>query len=122
MIERQLELATPSPVAAALRLGREPETDLPQQLAPGESETITAADPHERFDCRSFERRWSPANEIANAIERSVPLPLFHCRGRRLFAPVTDEPQSHTQSRRFSFPVSCFPFYRTPDVAAIDVR
>src|SRR5437763_12890198 len=119
MIERQLELATPSPVAAALSLGRDPETDLPQQLAPGESETITAADPHERFDCRSFERRWSPTNEIADAIERSVPLPLFHGRGRRLFAPVTDEPQSDSHCSLLSAP--CSFFNRAPDIAAIDV-
>ena len=91
MIQRQLELATPSSIAAALSLGREPETDLPQQLAPGESETITAADPHERFDCRSFERRRRPANEITDAIERTVPVSLFHCRGSRFFTPMPHE-------------------------------
>src|SRR5437588_12324551 len=110
MIERQLELATPSPVAAALRLGREPETDLPTQLAPGESETITAADPHERFDCRSFDRRWSPANEIADAIERSVPVSLLHCRDRRCFTPMPHESQADSYCSLLRAP--CSPFYR----------
>src|SRR5437660_3520293 len=120
MIQRQLELATPSSIAAALSLGREPETDLPQQLAPGESETITAADPHERFDCRSFERRWSTSNEIPDAIERSVPLSLFRGRGRCFFAPVPHETQADSYCSVFRAPCSLFD--RAPDVAAIDVR
>src|SRR5947199_9345362 len=90
MIQRQLELATPASVAAALGLGREPETHLPQQLASGESEPITAADPHECFDRRSFESRRSASYEIADALERSLLLTLQYSGGRILFAPVTD--------------------------------
>src|SRR2546425_148511 len=95
MIQRQLELATPASVAAALGLGREPETHLPQQLAPCESEPITAADPHECFDRRSFESRRSASYEIADAFVWAVSLSLFDGRGCRLFAPMPYETQSH---------------------------
>src|SRR3989441_8586597 len=88
MIQRELELAPPASVAAALGLGREPETHLPQQLAPGESEPITAADPHECFDRRSFESRRSASYEIADALERSVLLTLQYSGGRRLLPPM----------------------------------
>src|SRR5229473_8561587 len=113
MIQRQLELATPAAIAAALGLGREPETHLPQQLAPGEPEPITTADPHECLDRRSFESGRSASDEIADALEWSVALSLSNGRSRRLFTPMTHEAKPYTQR-----PV----FNRAPDIAAIEVR
>src|SRR2546421_8778910 len=108
MIQRQLELATPASVAAALGLGREPETHLPQQLAPGESEPITAADPHECFDRRSFESRRSASYEIADALERSVLLTLQYSGGRLLFAPNAAPTPTHSHCPLVPAPPSPF--------------
>src|SRR2546422_8100262 len=96
MIQRQLARATPASVAAPRGLGGEQEPPLPQQLAPGESEPITAADPHECFDRRSFESRRSASYEIADALEQSVLLTLQYSGGRCLFAPVTDEAKPYS--------------------------
>src|SRR5438552_12075979 len=120
MIQRQLELATPASVAAALGLGREPETHLPQQLAPGESEPITAADPHECFDRRSFESRRSSSYEIADALEWSMALSLFDGGSRGFFTPMSHESQSNAHCSLL--PAPCSLFNRAPDVAAIEVR
>src|SRR3989442_1993729 len=120
MIQRQLELAPPASVAAALGLGREPETPLPQQLAPGESEPITAADPHESFDRRSFQSRRSTSYEIADTIERSVALSLSNGRCRGFFTPMPHESQSNAHCSLL--PAPCSLFNRAPDIAAIEVR
>src|SRR2546430_12690425 len=112
MIQRELELATPASVAAALGLGREPETHLPQQLAPGESEPITAADPHECFDRRSFESRRSASYEIADALERSVLLTLQYSGGSRVLPP---HPHSYpTTTRSSPPPAPLSPFFPGP--------
>src|SRR5947207_2642316 len=55
MVQRQLELPAAPAVCRARGLGREPQTDLPEQLAPRQAEGIATADPHERFDGGSFE-------------------------------------------------------------------
>src|SRR5436309_12752135 len=67
MIQGELELAPAAAAARLGRLGREPETDLPQQLAPCQSESVTAADPHESFDRGSSELRRPGPDEITYA-------------------------------------------------------
>src|SRR5260370_34091734 len=118
-MQRRLELATASSVGGALGLGREPETPLPHQLAPGEPEPITAADPHECFDRRSFESRRSPSYEIADALEWSVALSLFDGGCRGFFTPMPHESQSNAHCSLL--PAPCSRFNRAPDVAAIEV-
>src|SRR6267143_2770460 len=120
MIQRQLELATPAAVAAALGLGREPETHLPQQLAPGEPEPITTADPHECLDRRSFESRRSASYEIADVLEWSVAFSLFDGGCRGCFTPMPHESQSNAHCTLL--PAPCSLFNRAPDIAAIEVR
>src|SRR5213593_1710671 len=93
MVQRELELAPAAAVARLGSLGGEPEADLPQQFASGQAESVAAANPHEGFDGGAFELRRRAADEIADALERAVSLPLLHRRGCRLFAPMPHESQ-----------------------------
>src|SRR5207244_5156674 len=96
VVERELELAPSAHIAAALRLGREPQPHLPQQLATGEPEAVAAAYPHQMLDRGTVELGGSPPHEVADARELTAPLPLGHHRGRCLFTPVTDERETYT--------------------------
>src|SRR6266478_988192 len=97
MIEGELELAPAAAVARLGRLGRQPEADLPQQLAPCQTESVAAADPHERFDRSAFELWRRAPDEITHAFEWTVLLSLDDgCRGG-LFAPMANEPQTDSE-------------------------
>src|SRR5256885_10990823 len=97
MIQGELEL---TPAAALPRLGglgRQPEADLPEQLASRQTESVAAADPHEGFDCGALERRRRAPDEIADAFESTMLLSLDDgCRGG-LFAPMANEPQTDSE-------------------------
>src|SRR6266852_4179146 len=113
MVERQLELAAPAGVRAARRLGCEPQADLPQQLAPRESEAVASAHPHEVLDGAALEPGWRAPHEVADACERPVPLPLDDRRGRGLLTPVAQEAEPH--------PYPALP-HCAPHVARVHVR
>src|SRR5919109_1723136 len=95
MIQRQLELAPPASIDAALGFGRDPETDLPEQLAAGEPQAVASSDPHEGFDCRAFERWGSASNEVADTPERTMLLAFLDGRSRGRFTPVPDEAETN---------------------------
>ena len=122
MVERQLELPARAGVRVAGRLGRQPQSHLPQQLAPGEPEAVAPAHPHEMLDRGALEPGRRPARQVADARERPAPLPLEHELGRRLLAPIAHEPEPDSHSSRFPFPVSPFPFYRAPHITPIHIR
>src|SRR6266704_2147794 len=96
MVQRQLELPAAPAVRRARRFGREPETDLPEQLAPRQAEGIAPADPHKRFDAQAFELGRRTPDEIAYALEWAMLLALCNGRGRGCFTPVAHEPQSNS--------------------------
>ena len=122
MVQRQLELPAAPAVCRARGLGREPQTDLPEQLAPRQAEGIATADPHERFDGRSFELGRRAADEIAHALESAVAFALRDGGDRGFFTPVANESQANSERGRFPFPIPRFPFNRAPDIAHIDIR
>src|SRR3954471_12238463 len=113
MVQGQLELPASPSIAGTGGLGGQPQSNLPEQLAPGEATYITPADPHERFDGGAFELWGRATDEIAHALEGTVALTLFDGCSGGLFTPVTNESKSHTQ---------CRPFNRTPHVARIEIR
>src|SRR3989442_6987720 len=78
MVQRELELAPAAAVARLGSLGGEPEADLPEQFASGQAESVAAAHPHEGFDRGAFELRRRAPNEIADALEGAVFLPVFN--------------------------------------------
>src|SRR5207247_4042114 len=114
--ERELELApAPGPpglprLVAVLRQGREPQPYLSQQLAPREAEAVAPAHPHEVLDRAALELGGRAAHQLADAPERAVAPALGRDGGRRLLAPVPDEPEPDPHRSRFPFPVSRFPF------------
>src|SRR5689334_19772033 len=126
MIQGELEL---TPAAAVTRLGgpgRQPEADLPEQLAPREAESVAAADPHEGFDRGALERRRGAADEIAHAFEWAILLALDDGGRGGFLTPMTNE--SQTDSYR-PVPRGVAPghatldgfFHRAPDVAHVDI-
>src|SRR2546429_9986582 len=70
MVERQLELPARAGVRVAGRLGRQPQSHLPQQLAPGEPEAVAPAHPHEVLDPGALEPGTRPARQGSDAHER----------------------------------------------------
>jgi len=101
VVERELELAAaarPPRVAAALRFGREPQPHLPQQLAPREPEAVAPAHPHQMLDRAALELGRRPAHEITDASIGTVALTLLHDCARRVFAPITYEPEPDPHS------------------------
>src|SRR5689334_19492850 len=87
MVERELELAPAARTGAVLGFGRQPQSHLPQELAPREPEAVASPDPHEMLDGGALEIGGGTADEVADAQERTAPLPLEHEGSRRLLAP-----------------------------------
>src|SRR6266566_10088394 len=112
MIQGELELTPAAAVTRLGGLGRQPEADLPEQLASRQTESVAAADPHEGFDGAALERRRRAPDEITHAFEWTMLLSLENgCRGG-LFAPMANEPQTNSECCRFN---------RAPDVAHVDI-
>src|SRR3989440_12395350 len=119
------ELAPAACLAALLRFGREPQPHLPQQLAPRQAEAVAPADPHQVLDRAALELGGSPPHEITDAPERAARA-LVHDRGRRLLAPIPDEPEpySHGTCSPSPFPglqPAFSPFHRAPHVAQVHI-
>src|SRR5947209_3877089 len=128
VVERELELAPAACLAAPLRLGREPQPHLPQQLAPRQAEAVAPAHSYQMLDRVALELGGCPPHEIAGAPERAAARAFRHDRGRRLLAPVPDEPEPHPHASPI---LSHFPglqpatspaFNRTPHVARVHAR
>src|SRR5712691_11087328 len=118
MIQGELELAPAAAVARLGGLGRQPKADLPEQLAPRQPESVTAADPHEGFDGCAFELRRRAPDEITDALERAMLFALENGRRGGLFAPVSHKSQSNPH--RSSLPAPCS-LHSAPDIAHVDV-
>src|SRR5258706_11124980 len=88
MIQGELELTPATAVTRLGGLGRQPEADLPEQLASRQTESVAATDPHEGFDGGALELRRRAPDEIANALEGTILLALCHGRGRGFFTPM----------------------------------
>src|SRR5437867_3565188 len=98
MIERQLELSPSARVHPLHRFRRKPQTHLPEQLAPGEPETIASPHPHEMLDRGALELGRRAAREVADAHIRAAPFAFDHDRSRRLLAPLANEPETYTNA------------------------
>src|SRR5437879_13058592 len=75
MVERQLELPPRAGIRVACRLGRQPQSHLPQQLAPGEPEAVAAPPPHEVLDRAALGLELPPTCQVADAREKPPSLP-----------------------------------------------
>src|SRR2546422_6673678 len=71
VVERELELAAAARFAAALRIGREPQPHLPQQLAPREPEAVAPAHPHQVLDRAALEPGWSAIDRKSTRLNSS---------------------------------------------------
>src|SRR5256885_584282 len=114
----------PPPAACAhavLRFRRKPQPHLPQELTPGEPETVASSHPHEMLDRGALELGRGTAHEVADAHVRPASLALDHDRRRRLLAPVSDEPEPHSHSSRIPHPASRISLYHAPHVARVHV-
>src|SRR6185503_16291545 len=99
VIQGQFKLPAPPAIARAGRLGWQTQPYLPEQLTPGQAEAIAPADPHQGLDRGALERGGRAADEIADALERTVALAFLdgcHCG---FFAPMTNEPQANLERR-----------------------
>src|SRR5260370_9233046 len=101
MIQGELELTPAAAVTRLGGLGRQPEADLPEQLAPRQAESAAATDPHEGFDACALELRRRAPDQIATALERAVLLSFYDRGGFRFFYSRAHEPQSNNHSPRF---------------------
>src|SRR5258708_21341037 len=101
MIQGELELTPATTVTRLGGFGRQPEADLPEQLAPRQAESVAATDPHEGFDGCALEIRRRTPDEIADALERPMLPPFLHRCGCRLFAPMPNESQSNAHRLGF---------------------
>src|SRR5205809_865142 len=128
VVERQLELAPAARVAAALRLGREPQPHLPQQLAACEPKAVAPSHPHQVLDRGAFELGRCAPHHVADAPERAAPRAFRHGRGRRLFAPIPDEREAYPHGTSSLSPFPGLPpaaflvFNCAPHVAHVHVR
>src|SRR3989449_6895253 len=88
-----LELAATARFAAALRIGREPQPHLPQQLAPREPEAVAPAHPHQVLDRSPLEPGRRAAYEVTDPPIGTVSLALLHDFARRILTPIPYEPE-----------------------------
>src|SRR6267143_5267619 len=72
MVQGELELTPAAAIARLGGLGRQQEADLPYQFAPGQAESVAAADPHEGLDSGAFELGRRAPDEIADALEWAI--------------------------------------------------
>src|SRR3989449_8008906 len=93
VVERELEWAAAARFAAALRIGREPQPHLPQQLAPREPEAVAPAHPHQVLDRAALEPGRRAAHEVTDTPIRTVSLALLHDFARRILTPIPYEPE-----------------------------
>src|SRR5438876_12207842 len=102
VVERELELAAaarPPRVAAALRIGREPQPHLPQQLAPREPEAVAPAHPHQVLDRSPLEPGRRAAYEVTDTPIGTVSIALLHDFARRILTPIPYEPEPAPRAR-----------------------
>src|SRR5881296_3956520 len=106
VVERQLELVPTAGVVPRMGRGRQPQAHLPHELAPGESEPVAPAHPHQVLDRRALELRGRAPHDVAHAPKRAALLALGYDRGRRLLAPISDEREAypHDTSSPSPFP------------------
>src|SRR5438876_11664234 len=93
VVERELELAAAARFAAALRIRREPQPHLPQQLAPREPEAVAPAHPHQVLDRSPLEPGRRAAYEVTDTPIGTVSLALLHDFARRILTPIPYEPE-----------------------------
>src|SRR5438034_1544624 len=96
VVERELELAAAARFAAALRIGREPQPHLPQQLAPREPEAVAPAHPHQVLDRSPLEPGRRAAYEVTDTPIGTVSIALLHDFARRILTPIPYRSEEHT--------------------------
>src|SRR5437870_13211366 len=104
VVERQLELAPAASVVPRMGRGRQPQAHLPHELAPGESDPVAPAHPHQILARRALELRGRAPHDVAHAPERAALLALGHDRGRRLLAPISDEREAYPHDTSYPSP------------------
>src|SRR2546425_11934244 len=77
----------------SLRIGREPQPHLPQQLAPREPEAVAPAHPHQVLDRSPLEPGRRAAYEVTDTPIGTVSLALLHDFARRILTPIPYEPE-----------------------------
>src|SRR5207302_11298326 len=78
--------------------------------------------PYQVLDRVALELGGCPPHEIPDAPERAAARAFGYDGGRRLLAPIPDEPEPYPNGSRIPDPGSRFPFYRAPHVTQIHIR
>src|SRR2546425_12895264 len=99
----------------SLRIGREPQPHLPQQLAPREPEAVAPAHPHQVLDRSPLEPGRRAAYEVTDTPIGTVSLALLHDFARRILTPIPYEPEPDPHGTGSLL-------HRAPHVAHVHVR
>src|SRR5437868_14457005 len=98
MMERQFELLTRARRIAALVPGRKPESHLPEQLTPGETEPIAPAHPHQVVQGIARQPGRGAADHFSRAVKQAALLALEHQGLGDVFSPLANETQADTNA------------------------